>query len=79
MVAFYKPIKKRPFKERLEMVVDILNKKGEVSVKDLVLNWGITPHYAVTILKWASEKYSYAKWDGDNKILFIPERKENEG
>jgi hypothetical protein len=74
MVDFMRTPKKRPFKERLQMVARLLNEKGKVSVKDLVLNWGVTPHYAVTILKWALEKYPYAQWDGDDKILFIPER-----
>lgn len=75
-VDFVKVPKKRPFRERLQMVGKLLNDKGEVSVKDLVLNWGVTPHYATTILKWALEKYPYAQWDGDDKILFIPERKD---
>jgi hypothetical protein len=74
MVDFIRVPKKRPFRERLQMVGKILNEKGHVSVKDLVLNWGVTPHYAATILKWAVEKYAYAQWDGDDKILFIPGR-----
>lgn len=73
---FIRVPKKRPFKERLEMVAQILNDKGAVSVKDLVFNWGVTPQYALTILKWAREKYPYADWDGGDRILFIPERKE---
>jgi len=59
------------------MIGRLLNDKGQVSVKDLVLNWGITPHYAMTLLKWAREKYSYAEWDGTDRLLFIPERRES--
>jgi len=79
MVEFIKIPKKMPFKRRLELVSTILNKKGEVSVEDLVFGWGVTPHYAMTILKWAQKKYSYAEWNGTDKILVIPERMESEG
>ncbi len=78
MVEFIKVPKKMPFKRRLEMVSDILNKRGEVSVEDLVFGWGVTPHYAMTILKWAQKKYSYAEWNGTDRILFIRERRESE-
>ena len=78
MVDFIKVPKKRPFQERLSMVAGLLNTKGQVSVRDLVLNWGVTPQYAMTILKWAKEKYSYAEWDGNEQTLYIPQRREEE-
>ena len=77
MVDFIKVPKKIPFKMRLELVSAILNRK-EVSVEDLVLDWGVTSHYAITIQKWAEKKYSYAEWDGTDRILFILGR-ESEG
>jgi len=72
---FIKVRKKRSFKERIRMICDMLNKNGEVSQRDLVVGWGITPHYAKTLLQWAVEFYSYAKYDDTFRVLYIPERK----
>jgi DeoR/GlpR family transcriptional regulator of sugar metabolism len=46
MVEFINVPKKMPFKRRSELVSAILNKRGEVSVEDLVLSRGVTPNYA---------------------------------
>lgn len=57
------------------MICELLNKKGEVSQRDLVVAWGITPHYAKTMLQWAVEFYPYARYDDTFHVLYIPERK----
>jgi len=76
MVDFIKIPKKRPFSERLAMVAKLLNDNGHVSVENLVFHWGVSPHYAMTILKWAAKKYSYAEWDPAEQCLFIQGRQE---
>jgi hypothetical protein len=73
LVDFVKPRRKMPFKERIHSIGQLLNQNGEVSIKELVIKWGIAPNYAKTLLQWAAEFYSYAKFDGE--ALYIPERR----
>ena len=75
MVDFIKPRRKRPFRERIQIIGQLLNEKGEVTVKELVLKWGIVPHYARTLLQWAKEFYPYAEYDDAFQCLYIPERR----
>lgn len=72
---FLKVRKKRSFRERIQIIGRLLNDKGEVSQRDLVVEWGITPHYAKTLLQWAVEFYPYARYDDTFHVLYIPERK----
>lgn len=75
MIDFIRIRKKRPFKESIGLIGNLLNEKGEVSVRDLVLKWGITPHYAKTLLQWAAEFYTYAVYDDTFQCLYIPARR----
>ncbi len=75
MVDFIRIRRKRPFRESIGLIGNLLNEKGEVSVRDLVLKWGITPHYAKTLLQWAAEFHTYAAYDDTLQCLYIPERK----
>ena len=68
-------VRKRPFKESMGLIGTLLNERGEVSVRDIVLKWQITPHYAKTLLQWAAEFYSYAVYDDTLQCLYIPERR----
>lgn len=74
-MEFVKPRRKISFKERIQEIGELLNKQGEVSINDLFKKWRITPQYIKTIMKWAKQIYSYAEFDEENGILFIPERK----
>ncbi len=75
MVDIMRVRKKRPFKESVTLIGNWLNEKGEISVRDLVLKWGITPHYSKTLLQWAAEFYPYSLYDETLQSLYIPERR----
>jgi hypothetical protein len=76
--SFAKVPKRRPFTERIAQVGAILNEKGVVTRADVTKRLGLSPNYALQILRWAAEKYNYAKWDEETEELYIPERKEGE-
>jgi DeoR/GlpR family transcriptional regulator of sugar metabolism len=73
MVYFSKPKKKYSFDERVRQIRELLNKRGEVSVEDLILELNLSPIYAKTLLTYASKKIDYAELNGD--VLVIKEKK----
>jgi hypothetical protein len=77
-MSFTKIPRRRSYRERFAMVAERLNKEGSIDVRDIVVEWNLSPNYARQLLVWASEKFPYAKWDDDTDTLYIPERKEGE-
>jgi len=75
-MEFVKPRRRIPFRERIRDITEILNKQGEVSVKELFLKWKLQPQYIKTLLFWTKESLPYAEYDEENGILYIPERKQ---
>lgn len=76
MPEFLKTQKRRPFKVRIQQIGDRLNKQGKVTVDDIVLNEGLSPQYAKTLLIWASKKYTYAKFVEESGELVITSRQD---
>jgi len=75
-MEFIKPRIKITYKERIQQIGELLNKYGEVSQIDLFKKWQITPHYIRTLLLYAKQVYTYAEYDEENGVLYIPERKQ---
>jgi hypothetical protein len=74
-MEFIKPRRKISYKERIQQIGELLNKNGEVSINDLFKKWMLTPHYIKNLLFYAKQVYSYAEYDEENGVLYIPERK----
>ncbi|MEM3616815.1 MAG: hypothetical protein QXJ31_02750 [Candidatus Bathyarchaeia archaeon] len=72
---FVKPRRKISYRERIHEIGELLNKQGEVSLAELFKKWQIQPYYIRTLMQYAKQIYTYAEFDSENCILYIPERK----
>jgi hypothetical protein len=73
MPDFVKVRKKRSFKERLGIITLLLNQNRSVTVKQLVMKWGLGPDYCRKLLRWAAEILPYAEFDEESNSLGFAE------
>lgn len=72
----YSQRRRIPYRVRLQQLAELVNKKGGVTVDELVALWSLEPSYVKRIIRMALAKYKYLAYDSEREELFIRERKE---
>jgi hypothetical protein len=70
--------KKLSYETRIKQLLDEVNKKGQVSLDDLVKKWLLDPAYIKRLIRMAMVKYSFLYYDDENELLKIKEEAKNE-
>jgi hypothetical protein len=70
--------KKLSYETRIKQLLDEVNKKGQVSLDDLVKKWLLDPAYIKRLIRMAMVKYSFLYYDDENEVLKIKEEAKNE-
>jgi hypothetical protein len=78
MVYFSKSRKKVPYEVRIREMIQEVNKKGEISVNELVGKWLLDPYYIKRLISMALARYPYLGFDEENDILYIKEKEKKE-
>jgi len=73
MVDFLKVRRRISYRERMLKLLDIVNKSEtrEVSIRELVKKWQLSPNYVRRIMRWCSENYSHVAYDENYGVLFL--------
>jgi hypothetical protein len=75
MAFLTKTRKKLSYETRIKQLLDEVNKKGQVSLDDLVKKWLLDPAYIKRLIRMAMVKYSFLYYDDENELLKIKEGK----
>jgi hypothetical protein len=75
MSFLVKTRKKLPYETRIKQLLDEVNKKGQVSLDDLVKKWLLDPAYIKRLIRMAMVKYQFLYYDDENEVLKIKEGK----
>jgi hypothetical protein len=70
--------KKLSYETRIKQLLDEVNKKGQVSLDDLVKKWLLDPAYIKRLIRMAMVKYQFLYYDDENELLKIKEEAKNE-
>ena len=70
---FVRTRKNRSFKERLGIITQLLNENRSVSVKQLLIKWGLGPDYCRKLLRWTAEILPHAQFDEESNTLQFAE------
>jgi hypothetical protein len=70
--------KKLSYETRIKQLLDEVNKKGQVSLDDLVKKWLLDPAYIKRLIRMAMVKYQFLYYDDENEVLKIKEEAKNE-
>jgi len=73
MVDFVKVRRRISYRERMRRLLDMISKSEarEVSIRDLVTKWQLSPNYVRRIMRWCSENYDHVAYDENYGILFL--------
>jgi hypothetical protein len=75
MAFLTKTRKKLSYETRIKQLLDEVNKKGQVSLDDLVKKWLLDPAYIKRLIRMAMVKYQFLYYDDENEVLKIKEGK----
>jgi len=73
MVDFVKVRRRISYRERMHRLLDMLNKSParEVSIKDIVRKWQLSPNYVRRLMCWCAENYDHVMFDQNYGVLFL--------
>jgi len=73
MVDFMKVRRRISYRERMNRLLDMVNKSNtrEVTIAELVRKWHLSPNYVRRIMRWCSENYNHIEFDENYGVLFL--------
>lgn len=73
MIDFVKVRRRKSYRERMQQLLGMLNKSParEVTIRDLVKKWQLSPNYVRRLMRWCSENYDHVEFDENYGVLFF--------
>jgi len=73
LVDFVKVRRRISYRERMAQLLYMINKSPtrEVTIKDLVKKWQLSPNYVRRLMRWCAENYEHIEYDENYVVLFF--------
>jgi len=70
---FIKVRRRISYRERMAQLLRMINESPtrEVSIRDLVKKWQLSPNYVRRLMRWATERYDHVIFDENYGVLFL--------
>jgi len=70
---FIKVRRRISYRERMAQLLRMISESPtrEVSLKDLVKKWQLSPNYVRRLMRWAAERYDHVVFDENYGVLFL--------